>query len=94
MNLLHQKFLYTLNLFHLRDPQVARIVANHFKGLSKLKNGEGIAVSVNKNNRYKKGETLRVKGDVGYDQLSRVLEKDSSKYGFKYKLDTDQCSSI
>jgi fido (protein-threonine AMPylation protein) len=85
--------MYTLNISQLKDPQIARTVANQFKALSRLKNGGGIAVSINKSNGYKKAETLKIRGDVGYDQLRQVLERDSAKYGFKYKLETDACSS-
>ncbi len=93
-NELRKSRMYTLNLSQLRDPQVARIVANHFKGLSRLRNGGGIAVLINKSNGCKKGETLRIRGDIGYDKLTQVLEKDSLKYGFRYKLDTDPCSCV
>jgi Fic/DOC family len=85
--------MYTLNISQLKDPQIARVVANQFKALSRLKNGSGIAVSINKNIGYKKTEVLRIRGDVGYDQLRQVLERDSAKYDFKYKLETDACSS-
>ncbi len=84
---LKSKRMYDVHLRNVGDVGAVRVVANVLRAYGRIGNGRGIVVSIDKGNGVKKGENLRVTGNIGGEELKNKLTEFAQKYGFRFSVE-------
>lgn len=84
---LKSKRMYDVHLRNVGDAGAVRVVANVLRAYGRIGNEGGIVVSIDKGNGVKKGENLRVTGNISTEELKNKLTEFAQKYGFRFSVE-------
>jgi len=82
---LEKRKAYEIKLTNLDQPGIAFSISKIFKCLGR-KTNKNISVSIDKRKGERKSETLSVKGDIGRDDLKKILMGCSKKYRIGFAI--------
>ena len=88
---LRKKRMYEVELTNVPNPGMVGTVAQMLRGIGRQTREGGIVVSINKKNGHKHGESLRVTGDIGQDELRESLQRFCKRYNLGFDLKGRYC---
>ncbi|MBI2043572.1 Fic family protein [Candidatus Pacearchaeota archaeon] len=88
---LRKKRMYEVKLANVSNPGMVGTVAKMIRGIGRQTREGGIVVSINKKNGHKHGESLRITGDIGQEEIRESLERFCSRYSLKFVLTGKYC---
>ncbi|MEK6912830.1 MAG: Fic family protein [Nanoarchaeota archaeon] len=88
---LRVKRIYHVNLTNVHDPRTVGTIASILRNAGRRPGSKGVNVLINKKNGHKRGESLKVVGDIGRDELVHDLEKFCPKYRIHFVIEDRFC---
>jgi len=84
---LKKRRMYEIKLKKVGAPGVFGNVAQRLRSFGKRSNGGGVSVSIDKQEGKRRAGMLMVVGDIGKEDIERILKSSSGKDGFDYHVE-------
>lgn len=86
---LRKRRMYEIELEKVVAPRVFENVAQKLRSFGKISRDGGVSVSIDKQNGKRRAGILRVVGDIGKEDIVKILKSSSERDGFRYDVRID-----